>query len=394
MKEEISVICSRSQILGSTALIFCALRSPARIRAVGIFLANCSLLIAICFCFLTGCGVPGAPLAPSLGIPKPVSDLKAVRKGASVTLTWSAPEETSDGELIRKPGKMVVSRVLSGKEGAGMAPFVVAVVPLLPTLKEQQPPTANDSLVDLLKAPGGDFVLYSVVAQSGSGKSAGRSNQPAIPLVPTPAAPQRVQAVAVAQGISLTWDQAWPPQNQTRLSAQYVYRIMRREQGTTAVSMVTQLNAGNQAMAFIDTGIEWQKHYDYWITPVTLWEGAGKKGEVEGEDSPVTSVFANDVFPPAAPTGLQAVASGLAGQPFIDLTWTPNTEPDLAGYNVYRHTGSEAPARINSNLIKTPSFRDLNVQPGVKYFYSVSAIDLRNNESGKSEETSETVPEQ
>jgi hypothetical protein len=158
--------------------------------------------------------------------------------------------------------------------------------------------------------------------------------------------------------------------------------------------MITQLNAGNQAMAFIDTGIDWQKHYDYWITPVTLWESAGKKGEVEGDDSPVTSVFANDAFPPAAPVGLQAVASGLAEQRFIDLTWSPNTEPDLAGYNVYRHAGSEAPTRINSNLIKTPSFRDMNVQPGVKYFYSVSAIDLRNNESGKSDETSETVPQQ
>lgn len=360
-------------------------------------LANCYLLIANCL-FLTSCGVPGAPLPPSLGIPKPVSDLKATRKGDVVTLTWSAPEETSDGELIRSPGKMVVSRILEARkgearEGAGTTPVVVAVVPLVPTLKDQQPPTANDSLAAVLPAPAGDFVTYGVSAQSNSGKSAGTSNPATIPLVPTPAPPARVQAVAVPEGISLTWEQAWPPQNQTRLSTQYVYRIMRREQGTTASWMITQLNAGNQAMAFIDTGIEWQKHYDYWITPVTLWESAGKKGEVEGENSPVTSVFANDVFPPAAPAGLQAVASGLAEQKFIDLTWTPNTEPDLAGYNVYRHAGSEAPVRINSNLVKTPSFRDMNAQPGVKYFYSVSAIDLRNNESGKSEETSETVPQ-
>jgi hypothetical protein len=271
---------------------------------------------------------------------------------------------------------------------------VVAIVELVPSLKDQQPPSARDSLADLLKAPGGDFVTYNVVARSSSGKSAGTSNQASIPMVPTPAAPQRLQAVAVAQGVSLAWDQPWPPQNPTRLSARYVYRINRREQGSSAASMITQLDTGNQAMAFIDTGIEWQKHYDYWITPVTLWEGAGKKGEVEGDDSPVVSVFANDTFPPAAPVGLQAVASGLAEQRFIDLTWTPNAEPDLAGYNVYRHEGSEAPVRINSGLIKTPSFRDTNVQPEVKYFYSVSASDLRNNESVKSEETSETVPRQ
>jgi hypothetical protein len=352
------------------------------------------LLMCLVITDLTGCGAPGAPLPPSLGIPKPVSDLKAIRKGDTVTLTWSAPEETSDGALIRKPGKMAVSRVLQASQGGGITPIVVAVVPLEPAVKDQQPPTARDSLAELLKAPGGDFVTYDVVARSSSGKAAGTSNRASISMVPTPPAPQRVQAVAIAQGVSLAWDQPWPPQNQTRLSARYVYKIMRREQGSTAASMITQLNAGNEAMAFIDTGIEWQKHYDYWITPVTLWEGASTKGEVEGEDSPVASVFANDIFPPAAPVGLQAVGSGLAEQRFIDLTWTANTEPDLAGYNVYRRAGNEAPARINSGLIKTPSFRDMNVQPGVKYFYSVSAIDLRNNESGKSEETSETVPQQ
>jgi len=44
-------------------------------------------------------------------------------------------------------------------------------------------------------------------------------------------------------------------------------------------------------------------------------------------------------------------------------------------------------------LVKSPSFRDTQVQAGHTYTYSVSAIDLRNNESAKSEETSESVPQ-
>jgi hypothetical protein len=32
------------------------------------------------------------------------------------------------------------------------------------------------------------------------------------------------------------------------------------------------------------------------------------------------------------------------------------------------------------------------VNSGKKFFYSVTAVDLRGNESGQSEETSETVP--
>src|SRR5258708_24887094 len=62
---------------------------------------------------LLGCGVPGAPLPPSAEIPKFVGDLKAVRKGDTVTLTWTVRTETSDGELIRSPGNMLMQAALS-----------------------------------------------------------------------------------------------------------------------------------------------------------------------------------------------------------------------------------------------------------------------------------------
>jgi hypothetical protein len=43
-------------------------------------------------------------------------------------------------------------------------------------------------------------------------------------------------------------------------------------------------------------------------------------------------------------------------------------------------------------LVNTPAFRDSNVVPGHSYFYSISAVDVRGNESSRSEEASETVP--
>src|SRR5262249_8053208 len=348
-------------------------------------------IVSVCLLAIgvIGCGTPGAPLPPSLGIPKPVGDLRAVRKGATVTLAWTAPSDTMDSELIRKPGKMQLSRTV------GSASSVVAEVPLEPALKEDQAatPGATDSWTTVLAAANNaDFAVYSVIVTNSSGKGAGPGNEVSIPLVPTADPPQQVSASAVPSGISLSWDQFRPSQNHTQLNAQYAYRIMRKEEGAATPVMVQQVYATNEAMAFIDTGIEWQKHYAYWITPVTLWEGGGKKGEVEGSDSQVVSVFANDVFPPAAPSGLQAVFSGMAQQPFIDLTWSPNTEPDFAGYNVYRHVAGDAPVKINSDLVKTPTFRDANVTAGAKYFYAVSAVDLRGNESAKSAETSEAVP--
>ncbi len=343
---------------------------------------------------LMGCGVPGAPLPPSTGIPKFVGDLKATRKGDTVTLAWTTPTETSDGELVRKPGKMLVQRALEPGPNSALAFQTVTELPLEPALKEEHgaQATAKDSLTEVLRSgSNATYAVYQVLAESRSGKSFGLPNRALVPLVLTLPAPSQVQLEPVSAGIKIAWPQASPPNRQSPIAAQFAWRIMRRQEGASDAVMVRQLNAGSEETSYVDTGIEWEKSYQYWITPVTLWSDGNRKGEVEGDDSPIATVFAHDVFPPATPSGVQAVYS-TAERPFIDITWRPNSEPDLAGYNIYRRSTNDAPVKINSELVKTPRFADPEIQPGMKYFYSVSAVDLRGNESGKSEETSETAP--
>jgi len=347
---------------------------------------------------VTGCGVPGAPQPPSTGIPKFVGDLKAVRKGDTVTLTWTTPTDTSDGELIRKPGKMVVERALGTGRETEVSFQPISELPLEPALKEErgEQSTAKDSRSGVLQSSvNADYALYQVLAQSRSGKSAGLPNRVSVPLVLTPPTPQKMELDALPAGIRVRWDQGQPAQRQSHVSAQYAWRIMRKLEGPNDAVMLKQLPAGAGGTEFVDTAIEWEKSYQYWITPVTLWQDGNRKGEIEGDDSPAVSILAHDSFPPATPGGVQAVYSAVPGQQaFIDVTWTANSEADLAGYNVYRHAENEAAVKVNGDLVKTPRFADPNVKAGAKYFYSVSAVDLRGNESGRSEETSETVPKE
>jgi hypothetical protein len=92
---------------------------------------------------------------------------------------------------------------------------------------------------------------------------------------------------------------------------------------------------------------------------------------IEGELSAPFCFTPRDTFPPAAPTGLTAVAD----DGVITLVWDPNTESDLAGYLVLR---GEAPGDKLGALaapIRDTSYADKAVKPGVNYVYVIVAVD-------------------
>src|SRR5438034_5607099 len=70
------------------------------------------LIVALATAFLAGCGTPGVPLPPSLELPKPVTDLRAVRKADKVYLSWSVPTQTTDGQTVRHLGPVQVCRAI------------------------------------------------------------------------------------------------------------------------------------------------------------------------------------------------------------------------------------------------------------------------------------------
>ncbi|MBW2059095.1 MAG: fibronectin type III domain-containing protein [Deltaproteobacteria bacterium] len=76
-----------------------------------------------------------------------------------------------------------------------------------------------------------------------------------------------------------------------------------------------------------------------------------------------------------------------AGAAHLDLAWSPNEEPDLAGYRVYYGTSSGQYAGC-LDAGKTNSFRLENLLDGTRYFVTITAYDKAGNESGFSREVS------
>ncbi len=349
-----------------------------------------SLLAAVsALGMLCACGVPGVPQPPSLNLPQPVTDLAATRKGDKVTLTWTPPRETTDQETVRRLGVTKICRQVGAQPMTSCTQIVGQVAPR--QLPAGKPAQFTEVLPRLLEAenPTG-LATYAVVTENPNGRAAGLSNQVKVALAPVPEPPSQLEAKVTEAGVEISAAGA------SSSAAQY-HLFRRSEPNGANVDLGAEsptTRAGTAVpLRVLDRSAEWEHTYWYHVTPVVTITADGRQYTVPGDDSPSVEVFVHDIFPPAAPTGLQAVYSPVQGQAgFIDLTWRPNTESDLAGYNVYRHEEGAAPVKINSELVKTPAFRDEHVEAGKTYFYSVTAVDLRGNESGKSVETSESAP--
>ena len=111
---------------------------------------------------------------------------------------------------------------------------------------------------------------------------------------------------------------------------------------------------------------------------------------IQGPASLASCVVPVDTFPPAAPTGLIAVADGNG----ISLVWDPNGEEDVAGYVVLRGGAPDATLqRLTAGPLVVTAFQDTRVTPGERYVYRVQAIDdsIPPNVSPLSEAVTETA---
>jgi hypothetical protein len=145
----------------------------------------------------------------------------------------------------------------------------------------------------------------------------------------------------------------------------------------------------------LDKEIHFGKTYEYRAQRIARVTVGSQTLELDGPISGPVRVEALDIFPPAVPTGLAAVATAASpgAEAAIDLSWQPDTETDLAGYAVYRREGNASWQRISPQQpVVGPAFHDAGVQSGHTYRYAVSAIDQGGHESARSIEAEETVP--
>lgn len=110
-------------------------------------------------------------------------------------------------------------------------------------------------------------------------------------------------------------------------------------------------------------------------------------GRTDSQPAAITVEY-RDVTPPAAPVGVQTTVDG--GQ--VTLTWTANSESDLAGYDIYQ-IGSDGPTLLNATPVSEPTYiaGETEELPDGDLYFQVFAVDTTGNQSNGSEVVEATV---
>ena len=347
------------------------------------------------FC-LCGCASPGPPHPPSLHLPESVKGLAAERVGDGVRLSWTSPLDTTDGDRIKGPITAVLCRALQVQAGC---------TPVQKLLVVPGSSTATDTLPPDLSSGPPRLLLYRVELQNAKGRSAGPSDPvfTAAGAAPPPVGPLQLSArrnavlirwsaaampdsavmelrrtLAVSAGESAK--PAAPPSVAPRRTTG-ARRSPRTPTGETVLHSPAQ--AGSAAAdGMLDPTVADANTYIYVGQRIQYVTLSGHALELRGSPSPPASFAFRDVVPPQPPAGLVAVPGEGFGAPLsIDLSWEPNAETDLLGYNVYRRTGQGEFRRINVDPVPIPAYRDLKIEAGQAYTYRLTAVDQRGNES-------------
>lgn len=95
------------------------------------------------------------------------------------------------------------------------------------------------------------------------------------------------------------------------------------------------------------------------------------------EDSAISPAPQNEA-PLIAPSNLRAMLSADG----VSLSWDASSQPNVVGYNVYRHTPSlNQIGRLNDDPITTSWYVDTTTELHVRYEYRVTTVNLKGTES-------------
>lgn len=335
------------------------------------------------------CGRKGPLEVPPGREPLAVEALTAVQRGEVVILEWTNPTKAVSGRPLTEIEAIEVW-VFDRGLPAGGRPLTPAEVEKTARLagriaraefasfQAHAGARASGMAFPFVFDPGPagpKSLAFTVRVLDGKKRASDFAAPAAADILACPKPPKSVAARAFPDFIEVSWLSPDSNIDGTRPENAAGYAVYRYEEDGPPRKLTPSPLDG---FRFEDRDFEFGKAYGYFVRAVA----AGTGGAVESGNSAASEIVPRDVFPPAAPAGLVAVA----GDGLVSLSWRPATEHDLDGYRVWRKVaGSAAFVPLGAGLVRENTFTDRSVQKGAAYVYAASAVDLAGNESPPAE---------
>ena len=324
--------------------------------------------ITLASLLLGACGKKANPVVPVKYVPKAVEGLSYAINGPSLIISWSVPKmNTDESPLVDLKGFTLRQGEFPAKDYCPTCPDVFQKSLWIdlkgPELPDLQVDSDRVKITSNLLEPGTVY-LYQVTAVS----KKGISSEPTSTLKvtwDTPLSPPRLTDLKLKnEGVEVLWDAP-----QTLIDG-------RPAEGLAGFLVYRQVAPGPwekltpqplKDRLFVDTRVKEGTSYRYQLKAVREAHGALLESSVSEEKS----IEFLRVVPPPAVQELVAVSRPQA----VQLRWQGLDSHLVQGYHLYRRTAREKTAqRITRQVVPDTIFEDAQVQPGVPYFYSISAV--------------------
>jgi hypothetical protein len=339
---------------------------PTRLPLLRLLLLITGFTLAVLL--LGSCGKKANPVVPVKYVPKGIEALGYEIKEQSLIISWSNPKmNTDESPLVDLKGFTLRKGEFPAEDYCPTCPDVFKES-LWIDLKGPEVPgiqVASDR-VEITSTPlkPGTVYLYQVAAVNRKGISSEPSSTLKVTWE-TPLSPPRLTDLRLKnEGVEVLWDDP-----QTLIDG-------RPAEGLAGTLVYRQVAPGPwekrtpqplKDRLFVDTQVKEGISYRYQLKAVREAHGALLESPVSEEKS----IEFLRVVPPPAVQELVAVSMPKA----VQLRWQGLESHLVQGYHLYRRTAQEkAPQRITRQVVPDTIFEDPHVQPGVPYFYSVSAV--------------------